>query len=180
MSTKRAEGKYRYGGDVSGFPVFLLITSVLTFILMMLGAYTKAVGAGLSCPDWPKCYGVWVPFLHPEMLANSNYAAGYSGLQIFVEWAHRGLAMIVGILILIAAVWAWKKIDDGRVKRSLGAAVVLLPFQIILGGLTVTENLQPLIVTSHLATATVIMISLTVATTVVYITKGGDRNEHQT
>ena len=170
MSTGRA-GFLRLKG-VSGvrFRSYLLVTTVATYILMMLGAYTKAIGAGLSCPDWPKCYGVWIPFLHPEMLASSSYAAGFSGLQIFVEWAHRGLAMIVGIMIVAAAVWAWRNIEDRRVTLSIAVALLLLPFQVILGGLTVTQNLQPLIVTSHLATAVLILVGLTVATTVLYLT----------
>lgn len=76
---------------------------VATYLLMVLGAYTSAVGAGLSCPDWPTCYGTVVPFLHPEIVANSPYSAG----QIFVEWAHRDLAMIVGFLLLLTAIAAW-------------------------------------------------------------------------
>ncbi|MDY7081214.1 MAG: COX15/CtaA family protein, partial [Halobacteria archaeon] len=71
-------------------------TLVGTFLLMLVGSFTKAIGAGSACPDWPKCYGVWVPFLHPEIVADS----GYSALQIFAEWFHRLLAMIIGFMIL--------------------------------------------------------------------------------
>nr|WP_280178013.1 COX15/CtaA family protein [Halorussus marinus] len=44
------------------------LTLLVTYIVMLLGAYTSAIGAGLSCPDWPTCYGTWVPFLQPERL----------------------------------------------------------------------------------------------------------------
>lgn len=33
------------------------VTLVGTYLVMLLGAYTSAIGAGLSCPDWPTCYG---------------------------------------------------------------------------------------------------------------------------
>lgn len=34
---------------------FAGMTLVLTYVLMLLDAYTSAIGAGLSCPDWPTC-----------------------------------------------------------------------------------------------------------------------------
>ncbi len=55
------------------------------------------------------------------------------------------------------------------ISYSLGIAVVLLPLQIILGGLTVTKKLQPVIVTSHLATAILILVALTTATVTAWI-----------
>ena len=126
-----------------------------------LSAYTSAIGAGLSCPDWPTCYGTWVPFLHPEIVANSPYSAW----QIFAEWAHRGLAMIVGFLILLTAITAWKTQREHRViVWSTTLALALLPVQVILGRLTVTALLEPVIVTSHLGVATLIVLSLMTTT----------------
>ena len=128
---------------------------------MLLGAYTSAIGAGLSCPDWPTCYGTWVPFLQPEIIATSPYSA----LQIFAEWAHRGLAMLVGFLILGTAVAAWRaQRDRPLVVWSATLAIVLLPIQVLLGGLTVTRNLQPFVVTSHLGVATLILLALATTT----------------
>ena len=133
------------------------LTLVLTYIVMLLGAYTSAIGAGLSCPDWPTCYGTWVPFLQPGIIENSPYSA----LQIFAEWAHRGLAMTAGLFIAGTAVGSWIVYpDDTLVKCSATTALVLLPIQVVLGGLTVTQNLKPIIVTTHLGVATLILLSL--------------------
>lgn len=141
-----------------------------TYLLMILGAYTSAIGAGLSCPDWPACYGTVVPFLHPEIVANSPY----SGVQIFAEWAHRGLAMVVGVLIVATAISAWWTHDRLLVVGPAVLAALLLPVQVILGGLTVTESLEPVIVTSHLATAVLIVLSLTVSTVGGWLLTGAD------
>ncbi|MUV61806.1 hypothetical protein GJ634_14410 [Halobacterium sp. CBA1126] len=136
---------------------FSAITLIVTFLVMILGAYTSAIGAGLSCPDWPMCYGTWVPFLHPDIVVTSSYSA----LQIFAEWAHRGLAMIAGLLILGTALGAWLRYREVViVKWSATLALILLPIQVLLGGLTVTANLQPIVVTSHLGVAMVILLSL--------------------
>lgn len=144
-----------------------------TFVLMLLGAYTSAIGAGLSCPDWPTCYGTVVPFLHPGIVTESPYSA----LQIFAEWAHRGLAMLVGLGIFSTAVLAYWKRKPPLVRWSAAVALISLPFQVVLGALTVTEKLQPVIVTSHLGMAVIILLSLCTTTVAgVLIRDGPDRN----
>ncbi|MFB6266972.1 MAG: heme A synthase [Halodesulfurarchaeum sp.] len=136
-------------------------TLLVTFIVMVLGSYTSAIGAGLSCPDWPTCYGSFIPWLHPEVIEN----APYTTLQIFAEWFHRGMAMVAGFLILGTAIGSWRAHrEHGLIRWTATLALVLLPLQVILGGLTVTENLAPFIVTSHLAVAILILLLLTVST----------------
>lgn len=150
------------GGSWFSFPTFLAVTLAGTFLLMIVGAYTKAIGAGLACPDWPQCYGVWVPFLSGEVMADAPFTAH----QIAAEWVHRGLAMVVGLAILGAALQAWRINAHRVVRYSLYLAALILPLQVVFGGLTVTEKLEPVIVTTHLGTATLILIALTAATTV--------------
>ena len=136
------------------------------YVLMLLGAYTSAIGAGLSCPDWPTCYGTWIPFLYPEIVAQSPYSA----LQIFAEWAHRSLAMIVGLLILLTAITAWKtQREHPAIVWSATLALAFLPVQVILGELTVTALLEPIIVTSHLGVATLIVLSLMTTTVATWL-----------
>lgn len=136
-----------------------------TVLLMLLGAYTSAIGAGLACPDWPTCYGTAVPFLHPDVVSSSPY----TGLQIFAEWAHRGVAAIVGIGIIATAALAYRRGKPPLVRRAAAVAVLLLPFQVILGGLTVTANLQPAVVTVHLGVALAILLALATTTVADYL-----------
>jgi len=90
----RLPGRYRHflAGTLSG-----------TYLLMLLGAYTSAIGASLACPDWPTCYGTWIPFVHPEIVAEATS----TGLQIAAEWVHRTVAAIVGVAIVGSAIWTW-------------------------------------------------------------------------
>ena len=39
-----------------GLTNLVRLSLVLTFIVIMLGAYTRLADAGLGCPDWPGCY----------------------------------------------------------------------------------------------------------------------------
>lgn len=121
---------------------------------------------GLACLDWPRCYGTWVPFLQPSLIASSPYTP----IQIFVEWAHRGLALLVGVLMLGTGIAAWRtQRHRPLVRWSATLAIVLLPVQIVLGGLTVTRSLQPFIVTSHLGVALLILLSLATTTVAAWL-----------
>lgn len=135
------------------------VTAAATALLMVVGAYTKAIHAGLACPDWPTCYGAWFPFLQPELLAYTSY----STTQVFAEWLHRTLAAVTGLLIAATGFVAWRSPALDRPERAALVAFLLLPVQVVLGGLTVTEALNPIIVTSHLAAAVVIFAALVVA-----------------
>jgi len=120
-----------------------------TLVLMLVGLYTAYKGAGLTCEQrWPFCDG-WLG------LFPANFAS-------FIEWSHRLLAMLVGFALLGALYMAWRRQDDDRVKWAVTAAVVLLPSQIILGALTVTE-FTALITAAHFVTASVILLCLAAA-----------------
>ena len=45
------------------------VAILLTFGLIVLGAWVRATGSGLACPDWPTCYGHWLPLEAPEALS---------------------------------------------------------------------------------------------------------------
>jgi heme a synthase len=134
-----------------------LIACVLAFFVIMLGAYTRLTDAGLSCPDWPNCYGYLTAPHTAEQLQGA--AQKYPSLPINVkkawtEMTHRYFAGTEGILILILSgtFLFSRKI---RNKRSVFAGVSLLGLlglQVTLGMLTVTELLKPVIVLSHLLT----------------------------
>ncbi|ADQ66468.1 hypothetical protein C499_01885 [Halogeometricum borinquense DSM 11551] len=125
------------------------LTVPLTGFLMVLGVYTAAAGAGLTCAGrWPFCDG----FL-------GLFPANWSS---FIEWFHRLVAMLVGFLILGTTIQTWRTGADRRVRRALAVATVLLPSQIILGALTVTTY-EWLILSAHFITASTIFTGVVLA-----------------
>jgi cytochrome c oxidase assembly protein subunit 15 len=121
----------------------------LTGFLMVLGVYTAAAGAGLTCAGrWPFCDG----FL-------GLFPANWSS---FIEWFHRLVAMVVGFVILGTTVQAWRTGADRRVRRALAAATILLPSQILLGALTVTTY-EWVILSAHFVTASTIFTGVVLA-----------------
>jgi cytochrome c oxidase assembly protein subunit 15 len=130
-----------------------LLTLVLTFTLIVLGAYVRLSHAGLGCPDWPGCYGhVGVPdATHEIAAAEAAYPERpVEAPKAWKEMIHRYLAGIVGLLVGALAVLAWR---DGRrrLPRGLATATVgVILVQIVFGALTVTLKVKPIIVTTHL------------------------------
>jgi cytochrome c oxidase assembly protein subunit 15 len=119
-----------------------------------LGAFTRLMDAGLGCPDWPGCYGhMMVPVTaKAREVAATLYPNTH--LVTFKAWAemiHRYFAGCLGFLI-IAVIIAMLK-NDFHVRSNVVLAICLvglLAYQILLGQLTVTLKLLPIIVTQHL------------------------------
>ena len=136
----------------------------LAFVVVVAGAYTRIADAGLGCPDWPGCYGklVGVPSAAEaaEYLASGAKDApgGFDRQKAVIEIAHRYIAGLLGLLILAAAFLARK---DGR-RYFVGAMllVVLVCAQALLGMATVTDNLRPAVVLSHLLGGMLILFIL--------------------
>ncbi len=132
----------------SVFQLWGMATLAGTVALITLGATVRVTDSGLACPDWPLCNGKLVP--------GGDY-------HVWIEWTHRLVASIVGLAIVAFVIGAWRAHRDRAwVVLPITAALVVLGVQVILGGLTVTENLPPEIVTAHLGTALVLVLLLTV------------------
>ena len=133
----------------------VLCSVVLTFLVIVVGAYVRLEDAGLGCPDWPGCYGqlLGVPDEVHELARAEQAFPGKSvdAGRAWKEMFHRYLAGMLGLLIAAIAVIAWRRRDAiGRPPWLASALVLLVAFQATLGMWTVTMLLQPAIVTLHL------------------------------
>ncbi|PZP39083.1 MAG: hypothetical protein DI585_05310 [Pseudomonas fluorescens] len=117
------------------------ITLLLTYLLIVVGGATRVFDAGMSCPDWPHCYGYYVPF--PESKIPGGYMVGtahYTWWQVALEWSHRALASIVGVFILASLALTIRRKKWRTEGLPLAAVIGLLTVQIGLGGLTVLKS----------------------------------------
>ena len=127
-------------------------TCAVTYLLILFGVATRVADAGMSCPDWPTCYGVWIPF------PAENFTTEYSNIQVFLEWFHRLLASIAGILIGGCAL---ASLRFGGVIRLWGViAGVSIISQICVGMVTIHHSNEPWTVALHLGNAMVVFGSL--------------------
>lgn len=129
-----------------GFRWLIAAASAATYALVVLGGVVRATESGLGCPDWPRCHGQLLPPLETPVL---------------IEFSHRLLASIVGLLVLATAFVAWRRYRQlPAVVWPAMAALVLVIGQIILGGVTVLNDLSPSIVSAHLALALSLLAAL--------------------
>lgn len=141
-----------------------LITTILAFIVIMLGSYTRLENAGLGCPDWPGCYGKLIAPHSPQQITQAEIAYPGETVNIekaWIEMVHRYLASALGILILIVCFLSFRRyrLPNQPIIIPLLLLVVLL-FQALLGKWTVTMLLLPAVVMSHLLGGMAILVLL--------------------
>jgi cytochrome c oxidase assembly protein subunit 15 len=143
----------------------VFFTWFLTLDLIMFGAFVRLTDSGLGCPDWPGCYGSASPLgsLHDIHQANSAMPFGPVSLsKAWIEMVHRYAGSLLGMLIILIVLMAI------RYRRQLGHSPLLAIFALVIvsvqgafGAWTVTHQLMPAVVTSHLLFG---MITLAVMT----------------
>lgn len=134
--------------------VFALCALVFGFVVVILGAYTRLVHAGLGCPDWPGCYGFLGVPQSPESIQLAEVRFPDDPVEVFKAWAemiHRYVAGILGLIILGLALYSLRQrsVPGYPVKLSFGL-LLLVVCQAAFGMWTVTLKLWPQIVTAHL------------------------------
>jgi len=125
--------------SVMRFRNLLLLTAGMVYLLIVIGGIVRVTGSGLGCPDWPRCFGEWIPPMR---------------LDAIIEYTHRLVATLTSPLILTSAVLAWWRFRELRLlSRSLLAAALLLAVQGLLGGVVVLLETPPNLVAVHLIVA---------------------------
>jgi heme a synthase len=126
---------------------------VLCFTVVVLGAYVRLTTAGLGCPDWPGCYGHFKPPTHLEMAENNQVFPNkpIDEGKAWREMIHRYAASTLGLICVALAVLAFATRRQRLVSLPLAwGLVAIILFQGLLGMLTVTWQVTPLVVTGHL------------------------------
>jgi cytochrome c oxidase assembly protein subunit 15 len=112
---------------------------VANTVIILTGGLVRLTGSGLGCPTWPRCTdNSFVP--HREL-----------GVHGVIEFGNRMLTyvLIAVVVATFVAVWRWS--GTSRSLRRLAALIALgVPFQGVIGGITVLTDLNPWIVSLHL------------------------------
>jgi heme a synthase len=148
----------------TSFQRFAIAATAVTYLLIGVGGLVRASGAGLGCPDWPRCFGSWVPPASAADLPPGFDPAQFNPTLMWTEYLNRLLGVTVGFVILAATISAWRHHRrEPRILWPVVAAVLLTGFQGWLGGRVVAHELAAWIVTTHMLVALVIVSLLLVA-----------------
>lgn len=133
---------------------FVAFAVGLCLVVVILGAWTRLVDAGLGCPDWPGCYGFAGIPMSVERIERAEMRFPDAPVEVAKAWpemVHRYFAGTLGLVILGLAVLAWRRRHDA--EQPVGLPFLLLGVVILqaaFGAWTVTLKLWPQIVTGHL------------------------------
>jgi cytochrome c oxidase assembly protein subunit 15 len=144
-----------------------LITLGAVYFLIAVGASVRASGAGMGCPDWPTCFGQWIPptsesqlpINYQEIYADLGYGdTEFNVIKTWTEYINRLIGVSIGLLIFITTLSSWelRRYDVTIFLASL-ASLLMVGFQGWLGSKVVSSNLQPGMITLHMLTALAIV-----------------------
>ena len=140
------------------FKNFVLLTTIITYLLIFIGGLVRVAGAGLGCPDWPKCFGRWIPPTDISQLPPDMDPSLFNFTLAWIEYFNRLTGVLVGLLILVMAVWAVLKFrSEKRIWLPSVISAFLVAVQGWQGSQVVSSGLKPFIITIHLGLAFIIV-----------------------
>lgn len=142
-------------------------TVATIYTLILVGGIVRATGAGMGCPDWPTCFGQWIPPTseaqlpanYQEIYAERGYAdTEFNVRKTWTEYLNRLLGVFTGFTILATLIFslAYRRSDPGVFLLAL-SGFVLVGIQGWLGSRVVASNLMPGMITLHMLLAQVIV-----------------------
>ena len=130
--------------SVALFRRLAVVTAVFAYLQIALGGVVRVSGSGLGCPDWPLCHGRPYPPADPHAI---------------VEYSHRAVGSLTGVLIIATVVFAWVVFRSRRpvVAWLATASLIGVVGEGILGGVVVANELSSWLVVAHLGLAMIIL-----------------------
>jgi heme a synthase len=160
----------------TSFKNYSKVVLVSVFLVIIAGGIVRMTQSGMGCPDWPKCFGMWIPPTNASELP-SNYESylkqqdidhTFNAFHTWTEYINRLLGALLGLLLLIQLGWAiklyWKK--NRLIVWFCLATVLLTGFQGWLGKRVVDANLSTAKITTHMLVA---LLIAAFALTIIYL-----------
>lgn len=146
------------------------LTVIVIYLLILAGGIVRGTGSGMGCPDWPKCFGRWVPPTEASQLplnyqeiygAKLKGEVEFNAVKTWIEYVNRLLGVFSGLLVfatLVASLSLIKR-DIALLWGSL-VAFVLIGANGWLGSRVVASELAQYLITLHLLLAILVVFAL--------------------
>ena len=137
---------------------FSILSMVFTYLLIFIGGLVRVSGAGMGCPDWPRCFGRWIPPTSLSQLPDYIDPEKFNLVLAWVEYLNRLFGALVGFIILITFVLGYLHFKKSKnVLLSITAAFFLTLLEGWVGAKLVDTILDPITITIHLLLALIII-----------------------
>lgn len=149
------------------FRRFGILTIASVFFLIFVGGLVRSTGSGMGCPDWPKCFGQWVPPTHVSELpenyrelfkTSTHEVAEFDVYKTWTEYINRLIGVTTGLFVVLTVFFAipYLKTNPSVFWLSF-LALLLTGFQGWIGARVVATNLAHWMVTIHMVIALIIV-----------------------
>lgn len=167
---------------MSAFQKVALAALIFTLLLMFVGAVVRATGAGMGCPDWPKCWGKYIPPTSVEQIdadalpieryqkkaerygrdpaevTRENVLAEFNPVHTWTEFINRLCSLPIGVFTLLTLGMSFKFFKKKpMVPIAAAAATCLVGLNAWMGARIVYSGLQPGTITTHMALAVLLL-----------------------
>jgi cytochrome c oxidase assembly protein subunit 15 len=139
------------------FRKFGSISLISLYLLILAGAIVRSTGSGMGCPDWPKCFGRYIPptqvselpFNYQEIYKEKLHGeVAFNPTKTWIEYINLLLGALTGLFVLITVILSIK--EGSRVRNYSMAALILVLGNAVLGKYVVDSFLLPGVVTAHM------------------------------
>lgn len=167
---------------MKAFQKVALAALIFTLMLMFVGAVVRATGAGMGCPDWPKCWGKYIPPTsaeqidvealpierykekaerygrNPDEVTRESVLAEFNPTHTWTEFINRLCSLPIGVFTLLTLVMSFKFIKKKPlVPLAAFTATFLVGLNAWMGARIVYSGLQPGTITTHMALAMLLL-----------------------
>jgi len=134
--------------------VLLLTAAIMTYLLVTMGGIVCATRSTYGCPDWPGCFGQFIPPLQSNAI---------------IEYTHRFIAALTTPLIIAAAVVGWRRTRSIKwVSGPPLIAIALTCAVIVFGAFAVLTGLPPALAAVDLGSALLVLALMVTATVIAF------------
>lgn len=168
---------------------------VSVLILIFVGAIVRVTGAGLGCPDWPKCWGCLIPpwkveqvdleridfekfqrkaerlGRDPETVTREHILESFNPRHVWTEFGNRLCSLPVGLFALATFVASFGLKKNRKLLWWCSfLALILVGVNAVMGARVVYSGIKPGVLTAHMALA-----MLLIALQAFIVWRGADR-----
>jgi cytochrome c oxidase assembly protein subunit 15 len=153
---------------MKGYINYTRIVLLFVFLVILAGGIVRTTQSGMGCPDWPHCFGMWIPPLsakglppdYKKYLDKQDIDTVYNPAHAWTEYINRLITGALGILIVIHVVWSFKKFFSTKQIIFWLSCLFLVGtiFEAWLGKLVVDTNLEVIKITLHMIAASFLAI----------------------
>ncbi|WP_181833053.1 COX15/CtaA family protein [Bacillus taeanensis] len=136
--------------------IYAVLTTLGMFLIVLMGAIVTKTDSGEGCGNsWPLCYGEILPS-QPK-------------LETMIEYSHRVVSALLGLMVIILAIWTWRKLKSVRETKLLAfLSVFLIVFQGLLGAAAVIWGQSSFVLALHFGISLLSLASVFLLTLLIF------------